>query len=82
MCDFENNLPRSWQMFTMAIAHFNSAANPILYGIFNSNFRKGYSKFLRRIFFIKNDVSTQTVTKQKQRERETSQKAKQETTQG
>jgi hypothetical protein len=64
MCDFENNLPRSWQMFTMAIAHFNSAANPILYGIFNSNFRKGYSKFLRRIFFIKNDVSTQTVTKQ------------------
>jgi hypothetical protein len=64
MCDFENNLPRSWQMFTMAIAHFNSSANPILYGIFNSNFKKGYAKFLRRIFFIKNDVSTQTVAKQ------------------
>ena len=58
MCDYDNVLPRSWQMFTMAIAHFNSAANPILYGIFNPSFRKGYSNFLKRIFFIKNNVSS------------------------
>ena len=53
MSDFADRLPRTAQMFTMTIAHINSALNPILYGIFNPAFQKGYKKIFRLIIHHK-----------------------------
>jgi hypothetical protein len=50
--DFEDKLPRSAVMFTMAIAHLNSSLNPVLYGIFNSAFKRGYYNLFRMIFCL------------------------------
>ena len=52
MIDYEDKLPRSAIMFTMAIAHLNSSLNPVLYGIFNSAFRRGYTILFRKIFCL------------------------------
>ena len=52
MIDFEDKFPRSVVMFTMAIAHLNSSLNPVLYGIFNSAFRRGYNILFRRLFCL------------------------------
>ena len=52
MVDFEDKLPRSAIMFTMAIAHLNSSLNPVLYGIFNSAFKRGYYNLFRMIFCL------------------------------
>ena len=58
MTDFEDKLPRSAIMFTMTIAHLNSALNPILYWIFNTNFRRGYINLFRKIIGLTPQVSS------------------------
>ena len=49
MIDFENRFPRSVVMYTMMLAHLNSAFNSILYGLFNPAFGIGYRRFLKKI---------------------------------
>lgn len=49
MTDFGDHYSRSVHMYTMLMAHLNSTLNPLLYGIFNSPFKKGYKKFLMKI---------------------------------
>lgn len=49
LTDYQDRLPRGTVMFTMTIAHLNSAFNPILYAISNTNFRTGYANMLRKI---------------------------------
>lgn len=51
--DFHDQLPRSAHMFSMMIAHLNSAFNPILYGTFNPAFQRGYVQFLKILFNAK-----------------------------
>jgi len=69
MCDYQDQLNRNFIMFTMTIAHLNSAMNPILYGIFNTTFKKGYIAFIKIIFCRKsfrNDSSKTGLTYNKQ----------------
>ena len=59
MMDYEDRLPRTAHMFTMALAHLNSSLNPFLYALFNPSFRRGYKMFLRKIIILKGLVSEQ-----------------------
>ena len=62
MTDFNDRLPRTAHMYTMTIAHLNSALNPILYGIFNPAFQRGYRSFFKLIIYGKTDEYTGTRT--------------------
>lgn len=50
LIDYGDLLPKNALMVSMAIAHFNSALNPFIYGVFNPDFRRGYSNLLKRFF--------------------------------
>lgn len=45
----EDQLPVSAHVLTNIPAHFNSAINPIFYGIFNPKMRQGYKNLFRLI---------------------------------
>ncbi|CAF0837503.1 unnamed protein product [Brachionus calyciflorus] len=47
MTDYHDHYPRTVHMYTMVVAHFNSALNPILYAAFNPAFQRGYRNFFR-----------------------------------
>ena len=49
MIDHDNFLPRTAIMYSMQLAHLNSAFNPILYGVFNPAYKKGYKMFINTI---------------------------------
>ncbi len=49
MVNFNNFLPRTAIMYSMQLAHLNSAFNPILYGVFNPAYQKGYKRFIYAI---------------------------------
>ena len=49
MINFNNFLPRTAIMYSMQLAHLNSAFNPILYGVFNPAYQKGYKRFIYAI---------------------------------
>ena len=53
MSDFRDQLPRTAHMFSMMIAHLNSALNPILYGLFNPAFQRGYMRFMKMMIYGK-----------------------------
>lgn len=50
MSDYRDKLPRTAHMFSMTVAHLNSALNPVLYGVFNPAFRRGYKLMFDLIF--------------------------------
>ena len=54
MTDWNYDFPTASLVYTVLIAHLNSACNPILYAIFNPGFKKGYGNiikyFLRKSF--------------------------------
>jgi hypothetical protein len=39
--------PLAAELYTVVLAHLNSALNPIFYGVSNPAFRNGYKNFLR-----------------------------------
>ena len=49
MSDWFYSFPVALEMYTLLLAHLNSALNPILYWKFNPSFRKGYISVLRCI---------------------------------
>ena len=49
MINFNNFLPRTAIMYSMQLAHLNSAFNPILYGVFNPAYQNGYKRFIYAI---------------------------------
>ncbi len=49
MTDWTYSYPAASEVYTMLIAHLNSAFNPVLYGIYNPLFRKGYKNVWNRI---------------------------------
>ena len=55
MIDFENKFPRSVIIYSMQLAHLNSAFNPILYGMFNPAYQKGYKRFINFMLHKKHD---------------------------
>ena len=61
MLDFQDKLPRSAHMFSMAIAHLNSSLNPLLYALTNPLFQKGYKVFIRKIFCIGESIDIQDI---------------------
>ena len=61
MIDFNDQLPRTVIMFTMAIAHLNSSINPILYSIFNLTFRRGIITLFKKLICLGASRSTQVV---------------------
>lgn len=65
MTDYQDRYHRTVHMYTMSIAHLNSALNPILYAVFNPAFQKGYKNFFRILIFKTREVSiankTQTI---------------------
>lgn len=53
MSDWQTQFPTAFYMYSLLIAHLNSACNPILYALFNPLFKNGYSnvfRFLREKF--------------------------------
>ena len=72
MIDFDNHLPRAAIMYSMMLAHLNSALNPILYAVFNPAYRRGYKNLLfyfktckkrkENIIRIKSDRNIRIVT--------------------
>ena len=53
MIDEFDHFSKGVHAFTMLIAHFNSALNPVLLAISDSNFKKGYWKIFQKIFKLK-----------------------------
>ena len=53
MSDWHYNFPISAEIYTLLIAHLNSACNPILYATYNSHFRHGYFNVIRCLLRIK-----------------------------
>ena len=49
MSNFDNRLPRTAIMYSMMLAHLNSAFNSILYAFFNPAYQQGYKKFIKHI---------------------------------
>ena len=49
MSDFQDRYSRSVHLFTVLVAHLNSALNPVLYAVSNPLFRRGYKNFTHRI---------------------------------
>lgn len=47
MTDWAGTHPIAAELYTVVLAHLNSALNPIFYGISNPAFRNGYKNFLR-----------------------------------
>ena len=62
MTDIQDKLPAPVHAFSTFIAHANSSLNPIIYGAYNKQFRKGYLILLNRIFCNK-FTKTKKVTK-------------------
>jgi hypothetical protein len=48
--DFDNKLPRSVVMYSTALGIINSSLNPIIFVVFNSNFRKSCDNLFHKIF--------------------------------
>jgi hypothetical protein len=63
MMDWQLTFPAASEMYTLLIAHLNSACNPILYAIFNPNFNRGYRNVLVCILPKKIDVDGKSRTK-------------------
>jgi len=59
MVNFDNYLPKTAIMYTMQFAHLNSAFNPILYGLFNPAYQKGYKRFICKILNRKTEIGSQ-----------------------
>ena len=59
MVDFDRHLPKTAIMYSMQFAHLNSAFNPILYGLFNPAYQKGYKRFVCKILKRKPEVGSQ-----------------------
>lgn len=53
LVDFGSMLPQNALMFSMAIAHFNSSLNAIIYALYNPDFRRGYANLIRKISALK-----------------------------
>jgi hypothetical protein len=56
MTDWRYEYPKASVIYTLVIAHLNSAFNPILYATFNPSFKRGYRnifKFISRKLFDK-----------------------------
>ena len=49
LIDFDGKLPRSVVLYTVALAIINSSLNPIIYAIFNSNFRSACLNLFKKI---------------------------------
>ena len=64
MIDFNDQLPRTVIMFTMAIAHLNSSFNPILYSIFNLTFRRGIITLFKKLICLEASRSRKADAKQ------------------
>ena len=48
--DYKNLWPKELYVIAVAMGHSNSMFNCFTYGVFNTNFRRGYYAFLLRIF--------------------------------
>ena len=48
--DSKNHWPKELYVIAVVMGHGNSVFNCFTYGVFNSNFRRGYYAFLLRIF--------------------------------
>lgn len=57
MSDWAHSHPVAGELYTILIAHLNSALNPIFYGYTNPAFRNGYKNFIRTILRLKKDQS-------------------------
>lgn len=53
LVDFGSMLPQNALMFSMAIAHFNSSLNAIIYPLYNPDFKRGYANLFRKISAFK-----------------------------
>ena len=51
--DFGSMLPQHALMFSMAIAHFNSSLNAIIYALYNPDFKRGYANLFKKISALK-----------------------------
>lgn len=49
LIDYENRFPRNLVRFSIAFALLNSSFNPIIYSVFNSNFRKSCGNLFKKI---------------------------------
>ena len=47
--DFDNKLPRNVVMYSVALGILNSSLNPIIFVVFNSNFRKSCENLFNKI---------------------------------
>ena len=54
--DWHNTHPVAAEVYTILLAHFNSALNPILYGIFNPLILKGYKNVFNMIVKRSNKI--------------------------
>ena len=50
MIDFEDKLPKAYHLYSMLFARINSSLNPILYGLTNPLFQRGFKNFFNFIF--------------------------------
>lgn len=50
MIDFEDKLSKVYHLYSMLFARINSSLNPILYGLTNPQFKRGYKNFFNFIF--------------------------------
>lgn len=51
LADHENKLPRTVHMYSIMLVHMNSAFNPIIYGMVNPAFKRGYILFLNNLTY-------------------------------
>ena len=49
LLDFDSKLPKSVVVYSIALAILNSSLNPIIYAIFNSNFRNSFVNLFKKI---------------------------------
>jgi hypothetical protein len=47
MTDWRYEYPKASVIYTLLIAHLNSACNPILYATFNPSFKRGYGNIFK-----------------------------------
>lgn len=63
MFDFADKLPRTAHMYTMLVAHLNSALNPMLYAMFNPAYQRGYKNLLHILFLRGSSNSKHFISK-------------------
>ena len=50
--DFDDKVPRSLVLYSVALGLLNSSLNPIIYSVFNSNFRKSCGIIFNKMCFV------------------------------